>query len=209
MAFGKDAVIEVRDVDRYGRLVARVHVDGKDVSLALVHAGLAWHFTRYSRDPTLAEAEQASRLAKRGLWSLANPIAPWEFRRQGPPQSETTGDFRGRSTRGLFLCGLDALDRSASLSFNCLSSVVGGRRVRAAVRRCVGAEVVKNIRLSIVTLWLGAFAVASCSGGEAAIRRRQHPQPPRRRQSQGSRSLPRRDLQRPAKRRSSPRRHPV
>ena len=36
MAFAKDAVIEVRDVDRYGRLVARVNVDGEDVSLALV-----------------------------------------------------------------------------------------------------------------------------------------------------------------------------
>ena len=33
------------------------HVDGEDVSLALVRSGLAWHYTKYSRDPKLAEAE--------------------------------------------------------------------------------------------------------------------------------------------------------
>jgi endonuclease YncB( thermonuclease family) len=84
MAFGKDAAIEVRDVDRYGRLVARVTVDGEDVSLALVRSGLAWHYTKYSRDPELAEAEMAAKSAKLGLWSHSTPAAPWEFRRSAP-----------------------------------------------------------------------------------------------------------------------------
>ena len=82
LTFGKEVTVDVRDVDRYGRLVARVHVDGKDVSVDLVEAGLAWHYTRYSRDPELAKAERAGRLAKRGLRSLANPLPPWEFRRE-------------------------------------------------------------------------------------------------------------------------------
>ena len=86
LIFGKEVSIEVRDVDRYGRLVARVTAAGQDVSLALVKEGLAWHFTTYSRDPSLAEAEQGARAAKRGLWGQGSAIPPWEFRR--PPQSE-------------------------------------------------------------------------------------------------------------------------
>ena len=86
MAFGKDAVVEVRDVDRYGRLVARVHVGGEDVSLALVRSGLAWHYTKYSRDPKLAEAEMAAKSATLGLWSRPAPTPPWEFRQSTPPR---------------------------------------------------------------------------------------------------------------------------
>ena len=40
-AFGKTVTIEPRDVDRYGRLVARVVVDGKDVSLGARHGRLS------------------------------------------------------------------------------------------------------------------------------------------------------------------------
>ena len=84
MAFGKDAVVEVRDVDRYGRLVARVSVGGEDVSLALVRSGLAWHYTKYSRDPKLAEAEITAKSAQLGLWSRSAPTPPWEFRQPAP-----------------------------------------------------------------------------------------------------------------------------
>jgi len=81
LTFGKEVTVDVRDVDRYGRLVARISVGGQDVSVALVRAGLAWHFTKYSRDPILAEGEQSARTAKRGLWGQGSPTAPWEFRR--------------------------------------------------------------------------------------------------------------------------------
>ena len=52
--FGKDVEVQERDKDRYGRTVARVIVVGKDVSIELVKAGLAWHFKKYSKDPVLA-----------------------------------------------------------------------------------------------------------------------------------------------------------
>jgi endonuclease YncB( thermonuclease family) len=76
MAFGKDAPMEVRDVNRYGRLVARVTVAGEDVSLALVRSGLAWHYTKYSHDPKLAEAEMTAKSAKLELWSGVRRSAP-------------------------------------------------------------------------------------------------------------------------------------
>lgn len=80
MVFAKAATIEVRDVDRYGRLVGRVYIDGKDVSLALVRAGLAGHYKRYSGDPVLANAEAEARSRKVGLGGHANSIPSWEYR---------------------------------------------------------------------------------------------------------------------------------
>ena len=74
--------VTVKDVERYGRFVSRVSVGGEDLSLALVAAGLAWHYVRYSDDAALARAEADARRKKIGLWAQSVPVAPWEFRRQ-------------------------------------------------------------------------------------------------------------------------------
>jgi endonuclease YncB( thermonuclease family) len=42
---------------------------------------LAWHFTKYSKDPTLKRLERDARNAQVGIWSLRNPTAPWEYRK--------------------------------------------------------------------------------------------------------------------------------
>lgn len=86
IVFGKEVQVTVKDVDRYGRLVCRIVCDGKDLSLELVKAGLAWHYKQYSSDSVLAAAEDAARELKRGLWSIPNPVAPWDFRHGKPRQ---------------------------------------------------------------------------------------------------------------------------
>jgi len=80
LAFGK--IVQVREYykDAFGRSVARVSVAGHDLSLDLVRAGLAWHFTRYSKDAMLAAAEKEARQAKFGLWAGPDPTPPWEYR---------------------------------------------------------------------------------------------------------------------------------
>ncbi len=60
LAFGETFQVEVRDHDRYGRIVGRVFVGDTDVSLALVEQGLAWHFKRYSSEAALASAAPPS-----------------------------------------------------------------------------------------------------------------------------------------------------
>ena len=80
LVFGKTVSVVVSDIDRYGRLVARVIADDQDVSVALVQAGLAWHYVEYSSDPVLARAETTARAAGIGVWSLPNPRPPWEHR---------------------------------------------------------------------------------------------------------------------------------
>jgi micrococcal nuclease len=46
----------------------------------MVAEGLAWHFTRYSDDATLADAEGEARTAGRGLWADRDPVPPLEWR---------------------------------------------------------------------------------------------------------------------------------
>lgn len=69
LLFGRRARIEGRDVDRYGRLVARISVQGNDASLELIKVGLACHYTQFSFDALLARAEAEARSAGRGFWA--------------------------------------------------------------------------------------------------------------------------------------------
>jgi endonuclease YncB( thermonuclease family) len=64
-----DQIVRVsgRDMDRYGRLVARVTVRGQDASAAMLRAGLACH--AYARDAALAREESIARSAGVGFWS--------------------------------------------------------------------------------------------------------------------------------------------
>lgn len=70
-----------RSKDRY---VCQVELEGKDVSLELVKAGLAWVVDHYAKDSprgqALYEAQSGARLEQRGLWADPNPINPYRWR---------------------------------------------------------------------------------------------------------------------------------
>src|SRR5437773_4234327 len=66
--FGGIVSVTVKEPDRYRQLVARVIVDGKDVSAELVKAWLAWHFKTYSSDAELSGLETKAREARVGIW---------------------------------------------------------------------------------------------------------------------------------------------
>lgn len=82
-----DVAVEWHKRDRYGRLVGVVMLDGQDVNLELVAAGLAWHYRAYEGEQApeqrqaYREAEEAARAAHTGLWREAGPVAPWEHRK--------------------------------------------------------------------------------------------------------------------------------
>lgn len=50
--------VTVHDHDRYGRLLASVEAGGQDVNRRMVADGMAWHYSRYSKDAGLAAAER-------------------------------------------------------------------------------------------------------------------------------------------------------
>ena len=51
---------EPRTTDRYGRVVALCRADGEDLGAAMVSAGMAWAFIRYSREYVGQEEAAAS-----------------------------------------------------------------------------------------------------------------------------------------------------
>ncbi len=93
MVSGKTVTIEFDKIDKYGRFVCKIFVDGTDVNLEQLKRGFAWHFKRYALEQspedqkTYAEAEANAKAAKLGIWKKGIPEAPWDFRlRTKPPQ---------------------------------------------------------------------------------------------------------------------------
>ncbi len=64
--------------DRYGRSLAHCDVQGQDVGAALIRAGWALAFVRYSREYLPQEAE--ARAAGAGMWATEF-VAPWDWRK--------------------------------------------------------------------------------------------------------------------------------
>ncbi len=73
--------------DRYRRIVGFVIVDGKDINLVQLKAGMAWVYRYYQKELSAenrklyAQAEDEVRANKRGLRQDKNPMPPWEWRR--------------------------------------------------------------------------------------------------------------------------------
>ncbi|MBI2376462.1 MAG: thermonuclease family protein [Deltaproteobacteria bacterium] len=73
--------VEVVNRDRYGREVATVWLpDGRSFGAEMVRRGLAWVYTKYTKDPELLELERQARSDRVGLWVDPKPVAPWEYR---------------------------------------------------------------------------------------------------------------------------------
>ena len=60
-AFRKDAKAECYKIDRYNRDVCTVFVNGKDIGLAQLDAGLAWWFRKYAHARATAEGSHRLR----------------------------------------------------------------------------------------------------------------------------------------------------
>jgi endonuclease YncB( thermonuclease family) len=96
LVFRKHVVVGYDKIDRYGRLVGKVRVNGSDANLEQLRAGLAWVFRQYEHElsaedrKSYNEAELSSRAARRGLWSDPKPQPPWQFRHPGTASAGTS-----------------------------------------------------------------------------------------------------------------------
>ena len=80
----KQAHVEDRGQDNYGRTIGRVNCAGVDANNEQVRRGMAWVFTRYVPfGSPLYELEAYARLRQLGLWADARPVAPWDWRAAG------------------------------------------------------------------------------------------------------------------------------
>jgi endonuclease YncB( thermonuclease family) len=68
----------LRDVDRYGRLVMQCFAGATDIGAAMVEAGYALAYRRYAED--YHSQEQQAQKSRRGIWKGAF-MPPWDWRK--------------------------------------------------------------------------------------------------------------------------------
>jgi endonuclease YncB( thermonuclease family) len=88
LVFGKEIEAECLKVDRYKREVCKILINGVDINLVQVRAGMAWWYRTYAKDQSRIDqslysaAEKEARDQRRGLWGETEAVAPWEWRRE-------------------------------------------------------------------------------------------------------------------------------
>lgn len=81
LIFDKQVTLAVHDKDRYGRTVAEVFVDGKNINKQMVATGYAWAYRAYMTDSDYLLLETQAKSQGIGLWSSPNPIYPEDYRK--------------------------------------------------------------------------------------------------------------------------------
>ena len=67
--------------DRYGRIVAKIYKDNKDINRSMVRNGLAWVYDYYVEDQSLYNDQNLAKKNSFNIWSEVSPTPPWVFRR--------------------------------------------------------------------------------------------------------------------------------
>ncbi len=90
---GREIWVDVERLDHHNRWISKITLNGEDVGVQVVKAGLGWYDTKYTTNPKLSDAQAQARESKSGLWDQDNPVPPWEFRqmRRGIVPDITTG----------------------------------------------------------------------------------------------------------------------
>lgn len=55
MVAGEEVVVETDKTDRFGRSIGKVVLQGRDVNLAMITSGLAWHYKKYQREQSASD----------------------------------------------------------------------------------------------------------------------------------------------------------
>ena len=82
---GRNVDVETKAVDRYGRTVGLVTVDGQSLNELIVQNGYAWVYRQYCKERfcrNWIKLEENARQQRKGLWAGANIVPPWEWRRE-------------------------------------------------------------------------------------------------------------------------------
>jgi len=85
--FKKQVCVSWHKRDKYQRLVGIVQINGEDINLKLISAGLGWHYKHYQSEQSALDrasysnAQDKAQSASVGLWRDRSPIPPWLWRR--------------------------------------------------------------------------------------------------------------------------------
>ena len=95
LVFNMEVEVLYSKLDQYDRILGVLYVDGRNINLAQVRSGLAWHYKEYQSEQTqeeriaYTEAEERAREKRSGLWQQPDPIKPSEFRRRARADTES------------------------------------------------------------------------------------------------------------------------
>jgi len=85
LVFGKQVKVTPYDIDKYGRTVGVVLVNGSiNVNEQIIGAGYAWQYRKYCKESFCSswlDLEKAAQQSRIGLWYDHDPIPPWEWRK--------------------------------------------------------------------------------------------------------------------------------
>ena len=84
MVLGKQVTVVSQAVDKYGRMVAHLSINGLDVNAEQIRRGMAWEYSNYHSNKALVALQKEAMQAPRGLWAQSNPTPPWVWRKQHP-----------------------------------------------------------------------------------------------------------------------------
>jgi endonuclease YncB( thermonuclease family) len=78
----KNITLQKKTIDRYGRLVAKVFLDKRDIIKEMIAEGHVWVYKKYLDDYTLDDIQMSAHQNQIGIWSLINEeqVPPWEWR---------------------------------------------------------------------------------------------------------------------------------
>jgi endonuclease YncB( thermonuclease family) len=87
LTYDRAVRVEWDKLDRWGRLIGRVVVNGQDVNLVQLERGCGWHYKKYQNEQPLGDrlaynaAEESARTSGVGLWASNGPMPPWDWRK--------------------------------------------------------------------------------------------------------------------------------
>lgn len=81
LCYGKEVTIEDKGIDQYGRTLGVAYIGDLNINEEMVRNGLAWYYNYSVDDARLESLEKEARGKKLNIWSMKNPISPYEYRK--------------------------------------------------------------------------------------------------------------------------------
>ncbi|MCC6534447.1 MAG: thermonuclease family protein [Burkholderiales bacterium] len=126
----KPIAIAIDAIGADERIHGRVDIDGRDVGLILIEAGLAWcdpsdegHLPATLRQAYRQACDQA-KTQRRGLWQDAHPTPPWEYRKM--PEFDALPSAAPAPAKHCRDIGYDKLQCEDGTSYRALGNRVVG-----------------------------------------------------------------------------------
>jgi endonuclease YncB( thermonuclease family) len=108
MVLGKIVNINSQAMDKYGRMVARLEVNGLNVNAEMIRLGMAWEYSRFYNNKKLLALQAEAQQAPRGLWALTDPMPPWEWRKLHPRTDSKSKQRKVVSSKKVKVSPVDA-----------------------------------------------------------------------------------------------------